>query len=260
MDKIVRYLIIEDEALAYEELKRLVMKVRPFYECAGWASSVQQAVTLLRTNTYDLLFMDVQLSDGLSFDIFRIVPTRIPIIFTTAYDEYALKAFKANSVDYLLKPISEDELALALDKMDTHYLPPPATTTVQDIEKKYLLHGRRTRFLVTVGDDYRYVPTSDIRCFLSEDKYTYLYVRGGKYYIVSHSLDSIAQTLSPTDFCRISRNCISHIDAVARCRKYFGGRLSIHLTADCPQAPIVVSRGRVPQVLAWLDGEADIHE
>ncbi|MBQ9285325.1 MAG: response regulator transcription factor [Bacteroidaceae bacterium] len=250
----MRYLMIEDETLACEELQRLVRLLRPEYELAGRAGSVQEAVELLRAGCYDLMFMDIRLSDGLSFDIFRIMPNHIPVIFTTAYDEYALRAFKANSVDYLLKPVSEEELAAALEKFEANRQTANPTPAVQRAENDYLLHCRRTRFLVTLGDEYRYVTTADIRAFMAEEKYTYLYTRGGKHYIVPYSLDSLEQMLDPKEFCRISRNCIAHIDAIVRCSKYFGGRLSIRLSQDCPGEPLIVSRGRVMQVLAWMDG------
>lgn len=251
----MKYLIIEDEPLAYEELKRLVGRLRPDYQLGGWANGVLTAAEMLRTNSFDLLFMDIRLGDGLSFDILRLVPNRVPVIFTTAYDEYALQAFKANSVDYLLKPIDEDELEQALEKFESNRMGSTQDEAVLRIGEDYQRHCRKTRFLVSVGDEYRFVPTEEIRCFLAEDKYTYLYVRGGKQYVVSHTLDSVEQMLQGSDFCRISRNCIAHISAVARCCRYFGGRLSVHLSADCPQEPVIVSRSRTPQVLAWLGGE-----
>ncbi|MBQ8052122.1 MAG: response regulator transcription factor [Bacteroidaceae bacterium] len=250
----MKYLIIEDEPLAYEELKRLVGEVRPDYQLAGWANSVQTAAEMLRVGQYDLLFMDIRLSDGLCFDIFRIVPTRIPVIFTTAYDEYALRAFKANSVDYLLKPIDEDDLQEALAKFEANHLPDLQSRAVREAEGAYMQHFHRMRFLVTVGDEYRYVDVADIRCFMSEEKYTVLYVRGGRQYVISHTLDSIEHQLDRHLFCRISRNCIAHIHAVVRCSRFFAGRLNIQLDADCPQEPVVVSRSRAAQVLAWMDG------
>lgn len=250
----MRYFIIEDEPLAYEELKRLLGQLRPDYHLGGWANSVMTAVETLRTNQFDLLFMDIRLSDGLSFDILHHVPSQVPIIFTTAYDEYALQAFKANSVDYLLKPIDEDELEQALKKFETNHNGALQHMAIEEAETDYLRHCRKRRFLVTVGDEYRYVPTEEIRCFMAEEKYTFIHVRGGKQYVVPHTLDSLEQMLQGSDFCRITRNCIAHIGAVARCNRYFGGRLSIHLTADCPQVPLIVSRSRAAQVLVWLDG------
>lgn len=250
----MKYLIIEDEPLAYEELKRLVAQLRPDYQLAGWANSVQTAAELLRLGSYDLLFMDIRLSDGLSFDILHIVPTRIPVIFATAYDEYALQAFKANSVDYLLKPVDEDELLQAIEKFEANHQAKSQEEAILRAEVEYQQHCRKSRFLVSVGDEYRYVAVEDVRCFMAEEKYTYLYARGGKQYIVPHTLDSIEKMLNQKDFCRISRNCIAHISSIARCSRYFGGRLSVRLSAECPQEPIIVSRSRVGQVLTWLDG------
>lgn len=257
MDKSIKYLIIEDEPLAYEELKRLVSKLRPEYELAGWANSVRTAIELLRIGCYDLLFMDIRLSDGLSFDIFHISHTRIPVIFTTSYDEYALRAFKANSVDYLLKPVDDDDLEAALRKFEENRLIHSQSKPFKETGESYMQHCLKTRFLVTIGDEYRYVDIDDIQCFMSEDKCTSLYVRGGKQYVVPHTLDSVEQMLDWHSFCRISRNCIAHIHAVARCSRFFAGRLSIQLAADCPQVPVLVSRSRVSHVLAWMDGKVE---
>lgn len=112
----VKYLLVEDERFAYEELKRMMQRLRPSWQLAGWAESVEQAVLLLRQGSLDLMIVDIRLSDGLSFEIFEQCPVDLPVIFTTAYDEYAIKAFKVNSIDYLLKPIEESDLEAALCK------------------------------------------------------------------------------------------------------------------------------------------------
>lgn len=122
-----KYLIIEDERFAYEEIKRMIQKLRPDYLLAGWAGSLEQALLLLRQGGVDLVIVDIPLSDGLSFEMFEQYPVNIPLIFTTAYDEYALKAFKLNSIDYLLKPIDEKELEAALEKFERNNCPTPAT-------------------------------------------------------------------------------------------------------------------------------------
>ena len=114
----VKYLLVEDERFAYEELKRMMQRLRPSWQLAGWAESVEQAVLLLRQGSLDLMIVDIRLSDGLSFEIFEQCPVDLPVIFTTAYDEYAIKAFKVNSIDYLLKPIEESDLEAALCKLE----------------------------------------------------------------------------------------------------------------------------------------------
>ena len=120
----VKYLLVEDERFAYEELKRMMQRLRPSWQLAGWAESVEQAVLLLRQGSLDLMIVDIRLSDGLSFEIFEQCPVDLPVIFTTAYDEYAIKAFKVNSIDYLLKPIEESDLEAALCKFEHNSRPP----------------------------------------------------------------------------------------------------------------------------------------
>ena len=130
----VKYLLVEDERFAYEELKRMMQRLRPSWQLAGWAESVEQAVLLLRQGSLDLMIVDIRLSDGLSFEIFEQCPVDLPVIFTTAYDEYAIKAFKVNSIDYLLKPIEESDLEAALCKFERNSA--PVSYTHLDVYKR----------------------------------------------------------------------------------------------------------------------------
>jgi two-component system response regulator LytT len=180
-----RYIIIEDEQLAYEELKRMMTLIRPNYTLTGWAQGVEQAVMLLRGGNFDLILLDIQLSDGLCFEIFEQCPSDVAVIFTTAYDEYALKAFKLNSVDYLLKPIDEGELNAALEKYERHSTNSATTFDSSKLESSYLSGNGKSRFLVQVGDTFRHVQTEDVAYFYSEDKYVFLHLFTGKRYIIN---------------------------------------------------------------------------
>lgn len=157
-----KYIIIEDERLAYEEIRRMMQRLRPDYMLTGWATGVEQAVLQLASGGIDLMIVDIRLSDGLSFEIFERTAADIPVIFTTAYDEYALRAFKVNSIDYLLKPVEEQALETALCKFERNRLPRTATPELKRLEATYMTGIRKNRFLVRSGDTFRYVETSDI--------------------------------------------------------------------------------------------------
>ena len=249
----VRYIILEDEPFAYEELKRMMLVLRPDYELEEWADSVEHAVNALHSNTPDLLIADISLSDGLCFDVFERVPTKVPVIFTTAYDEYALRAFKVNSVDYLMKPVDEKDLEKALRKFETNCLIRPDSDKYKELEASYLKNVKKNRFLVSVGDTYTYVETSNIAFFYSADKYVYLHTFVGKRYIVDYSLEQLESMLDRRDFFRLSRNCIAHIKSVKKVSKYFGSRLVVSFKPECP-LDVTVSRTRVGECLKWLDG------
>lgn len=244
-----KYLIVEDEYLASEEVKRIISQLRPQYESMGCTESVEDTVEFLRHHTPDFIMMDIQLSDGISFDIFHQIDCHLPIIFTTAFDQYAIQAFKTSGIDYLLKPIDEDEMLKALEKMECM----TSGVNAKQVELEYIRHTKKNRFLVQVGDEFRYVPVQDIACFWSEEKTNYLITRSGKRYIIDYSLDVLENMLSENDFCRIARGCIANITAISKCYKMFAGRLGINLLPSCPQA-IIVSRSRAAHVLKWMDG------
>lgn len=247
-----RYLIIEDEQFAADELLRMMHKLRPAYECVGRADCVGSALHLLDTTHPTFLLTDIRLSDGLCFDIFVQHPTDLPIIFTTAYDEYAIQAFRSNSVDYLLKPVEEEYLERALVKLEKHGLPAVSSSEVRQLINDYEQHIIKNRFLVQIGDEYRHVEVEDIAYFYSEEKYTYLYTHAGKQYILSYTLDALQNMLDKHTFYRVSRNCIASIQSIRKCARYFAGRLSITLSPEAP-AKIIVSRNRATDVLRWMD-------
>lgn len=249
----VRYVIVEDERLAYEEMRRMMASLRPEYVLAGWADSVEQAAVMLSRGDVALILLDINLSDGTAFDIFRRMEIDIPVIFTTAYDEYAIRAFRVNSVDYLLKPIEEDDLERALCKFERNASLRTDHAALSALERDITAGRGRRRFMVQTGDSYRWVDIADVAYFLSEDKYTFLYRRDGRRHIINYSLDAVETMVDRHDFMRVSRNCVAGIGSVVSCARYFGSRLRLHMQPDTPEA-VIVSRTRVADVLRWIDG------
>ena len=250
----MKYLIVEDERFAYEELKRMVAYLRPDYTLAGRTETVEQTVAFLKENTVDFILLDIRLADGNSFEIFEQVHVTVPVIFTTAYDEHAIRAFKVNSIDYLLKPIDETDLQHSLEKLE-HLFPKPTPTFNYDKLEEILMGNRKkNRFLVQIGDTYLHVNTSDIAFFYSEDKVVFLHTFLCKAYIINYSLDQLEKQLDEKMFFRVSRNCIANIKSVKKISKYFNSRLKLTFEPACPHE-ILVSRVRVGDFLKWVDGE-----
>lgn len=249
----IDYVIFEDEWFAYEEIKRMITVLRPDYKLKGWADSVERAISILTKDVPDLLIADIRLSDGLCFDVFERKQTNVPVIFTTAYDEFAMQAFRVNSVDYLLKPIKESDLERALAKFEANSLAKPNSEQYKGLEATYLKNVKKNRFLVSVGDTYMHVETPDIAFFYVEDRYVFLHTFSGKRYIVNYSLEQLEDMLDRHDFFRLSRNCIANIKSVKKVSKYFGSRLSVSFSPECPHK-VLVSRTRVNDCLKWLDG------
>lgn len=249
----IKYLLIEDEHFAYEEIKRLMQKIRPNYVLVDWAESIEQAIPLLKQGNIDLLILDIRLSDGICFEIFEQYPVDIPLLFTTAYDEYALKAFKLNSIDYLLKPVDEQELNNALCKFERKIYTTAQSSEYKQLEKMYLSNHRKNRFLIQIGDSYQYAETKDVAFFYSEEKYVYLHLFSGQRYIVNYSLEQIDKMLDNTTFFRTSRNCIANIRSIKKISKHFMGRLKLQFQPECPQE-VLVSRSRAERFLKWIDG------
>lgn len=248
----IRYIIIEDEHYAYEELKRMMQVQRPDYELMGWAQSIEQAVLLIKQGNADLIIADICLADGSCFEVFEQVTTELPVIFTTAYDEYVLKAFKLNSVDYLLKPIEENELNEALCKFEKNVLVRPTSARYGNLMSTYLGDSGKKRFLIRIGDGFRYIETTDIAFFYSEDKAVYIHTLADRRYIVDYTLEQLEPMLNQRSFFRVSRNCIANIKTVVKVERLFGGRLHPTFKPACPQK-VAVSRSRVAAFLEWLD-------
>lgn len=249
----VKYLIVEDERLSYQELRRMIGKLRPGYQFEGWLGSVAETVGFLKNNSVDLILMDINLSDGHCFEVFDQINVFTPIIFTTAYDEHAIRAFKFNSVDYLLKPIEEEELSLALDKYEQIYKQNASSVFDYKRLEEMMSWQTKERFLVQKKDSYSYIETEDIAFFYSEEKVVFIHTFSDKRYIIGHTLDQLEKQLAANSFFRVSRNCISNIKAIQNIEKYFNGRLKLSFQPECPHE-VLVSRVRAGDFLQWMDG------
>lgn len=241
-------LIIEDELPAQEELVRMLRKHFPAIRIVGILGSVRDSAGWLRKNTADLIFMDIQLSDGSCFDIFTVLDVRTPVIFTTAYDQYALKAFKVNSVDYLLKPVDEDELVAAVGKLDYKY-----DRIKSLIESFTPVPGRyKTRISVKTGDVYGFLLMDEVSYFMSDDGFTFVVTTDEKRHIVDYSIGELEAQLDPKFFFRVTRGCIVSINSIKKIEMYFNSRLKITLKGR-DNVSLVISRVRVKDFLNWID-------
>lgn len=249
----IKYLIVEDERFAYDEMKRMITQLRPNYELAGRTKTVKETVLFLRKNTVQLILLDINLADGSCFNIFKQISISTPVIFTTAYDEHAIQAFKVNSIDYLLKPVEEADLLMALNKYEQLYIPQKHEFDYAKLEEVLMKNHKKNRFMVQIGDTYYHINTSDIAFFYSEDKVVFLHTFSNKRYIIDYTLTQIEEQLDEKMFFRVFRNCIANINSVKKITKYFNGRLKLILHPDCPH-DIVVSRERVSDFLKWIDG------
>lgn len=247
-------LIIEDEKLAADRLENLIKEYDASIFVAGKTDSVKDTVAFLKeTNNIDLLFMDIQLADGLSFEIFNELDIRIPIIFTTAYNEYALKAFKVNSLDYLLKPIGLKELTEGMNKykrVHSHY---------QSVDKEYamdvksmILREEKKRFVVKAGTHIQSVPVEEIQCFYSKEKLSFLCTKNKKFPI-DYSLDQIERLVSSRQFFRINRKYILNISAIKDITQYTNSRLKVTLKNVLQDEELIVSREKVSLFKTWLN-------
>jgi len=250
-------LIVEDELLAAEKLHELLLRCDATTEILEVLDSVEDTVQwLLQHPAPDLILMDIHLADGLSFGIFNRVHVTSPIIFTTAYDQYAIQAFKVNSIDYLLKPISLQSMAQALHKLKTltkevHYLSPEVIKQVTDLILKQQ-RNYKSRFLVKFGDHLQYKSIQDISYFYADGKVVYLVTHDNKRFIVEYTLEELEDILDPEIFHRINRKVIVHLEAVRDVRLYSNSRLRLSLRPAL-EGDIVVSREKVSAFKAWLD-------
>ncbi|WP_407429740.1 LytR/AlgR family response regulator transcription factor [Arcticibacter sp.] len=248
----MKYLIVEDERFAYEELKRMITKLRPGYILEAHTKTVVDTIAFLKSSRVDLILLDIRLADGNCFEIFNHVDVSTPVIFTTAYDEHAVKAFKLNSIDYLLKPFKENELERALLKFETIFSSNPFTSSSMNFEQ-LLSFKTKNRFLISKGENYHYIETLDIAHFYSEDGVVFLHTFTDRRYIISYTLDQLEQQLDKSLFFRVSRNCIGNVKAIESVAKYFNSRLKLSFQPECPHE-VLVSRVRVPEFLKWMDG------
>lgn len=246
--------IIEDEKPAARRLQRMLNDLN--LKVTTQLHSVQEAIEWFSAHPHpDLIFLDIQLSDGLSFEIFEDIEIRSAIIFTTAYDEYALKAFKLNSVDYLLKPIDDEELEQAIAKFRQHS---QKTSEVDITALQHLLQvptaptSYKSRFTIRVGQHLKVYPVEDLVCIYSHEKATYIHTREGRSYPIEVTLEDLGPHLDPAQFYRISRKFYVRINAIKDIINYTNSRLELKLH-QFNEHEVIVSRERVKGFKEWLD-------
>ena len=248
-------IIIEDERPSARRLQRMLDKQG--IEVTEMLHSVEESIAWFLENEHpDLIFLDIQLSDGLSFEIFDEVAVKSAIIFTTAFDEYALQAFKLNSIDYLLKPIDEEELAKALtqykEQQGQHA---PVQLDFEDIKKLLTNPVEREykkRFTTKVGQHIKMIPVDEIECFYSENKGTYIHTTAGRNYLIDPTLEQLEGELSPEVFFRINRKFYVNINAIKDIISYTNSRLQLKLNSYKEQE-VIVARERVKDFKLWLE-------
>ncbi|MFV8372960.1 LytR/AlgR family response regulator transcription factor [Flavobacterium sp. LB2P74] len=247
-------IIIEDEKPAARLLQRKLEKLH--IEVGVMLHSVEEAIDWFSNNEHpELIFLDIQLSDGLSFEIFDKVEIKSAVIFTTAYDEYALRAFKLNSIDYLLKPIDEDDLEIAVSKFKARL--PKQETLQLDFEqiKKMLSNpfekNHKKRFTVKTGQHLKVISTDEIECFFSENKGTYLHTFDNRNYLIETTLELLEQELDPAAFYRVSRKFIVPLKAIKEIVVYSNSRLKVILPSY-KEEDVIVSREKVSDFKNWI--------
>ena len=247
-------IIIEDEKPSARRLQRMLTELQ--MEAEVMLHSVEESIDWFQNNEHpDLIFLDIQLSDGLSFEIFETIDINSAVIFTTAYDEYALQAFKLNSIDYLLKPIDEDELVKAVSKYKERAPKQQSVTLdfndikkllVNPIEREY-----KKRFSVKVGQHLKLINIDEIECFYSENKGTYAFTSEGRNYLLDTTLEQLEDELEPHKFFRISRKFFVNVNAISDMVSYTNSRLQIKLKTFKEQ-DVIVARERVKEFKDWL--------
>lgn len=250
-------IIIEDEIPAAEKLERFLQRYDTGIEVLAKIQSVAESVEWFKANQdrIDLAFMDIQLIDGQSFSIFEQVEVTTPIIFTTAYDEFALKAFDVNSVAYLLKPISFDDLAKAIDKFKQL-----SESTTQSVDLANILKqidtskNYKTRFMIKIGDHIRSVTTDEIVFFYAEGRNAYVINKQGRRLIIDYKLEELDEILDPVMFFRVNRTYIVNINSIVDVLVYSNSRLKV-MTEVKTEKEIIVSREKVAAFKRWFDGE-----
>ena len=262
----MRAIIIEDEPLSVAELRTTLAEVAPQIEVVATASSVAEAAAVIAGVGHDLIFMDIHLGDGSGFDIFQRTEISVPVIFITAYDSYALKAFENKGIDYLLKPFGREDLQRAINILQATFL-----AMQRAIDKLGLLsgggsasaeHGAPTqtppvyqeRFLVHMGARMKSVTTAEIAYFMADGKYLHLVTHDGKDYIVDRTLTEVGEKLPPNLFFRINRRFIVAFDAIREMIRYSGSRIKVVLHPPLAEGEeAFVSTDRVPDFRQWLN-------
>lgn len=244
-------LIVEDETTAYENMVDLLAQVDPNIHVVGNTESIRQTIKWLGEHEApDLIFMDIHLSDGSAFVIFDEIRIEIPIIFTTAYDRYAIEAFKVNSIDYLLKPVKEDDMRRALTKF-SKWGRPDISQYLSQIAQMVSKPNYSDKILIPYKDKLLPVNLSEIACFYTADKNTFVFLKNGMKYPYGKTLDQIYSTLNPHDFFRANKQFIVARNSVSNITIWFDSRLLVSLEVDTPER-IYVSKNKASEFKAWM--------
>ena len=252
----MKVLIIEDEELAVTKLHKTLITIDPSIEVVGSADSIRSSVDWLNNNTApDLILMDIELADGQSFEIFNLTEVKTPVIFTTSYDEYAIKAFKVNSVDYLLKPVQKEELAAALNKFRKTQMNAQQDMSidslVRELQQKLQPKDYRNRFLVKHGQKLVSIPTDDIAYFYSDGRINFFKTKDNKKFVIDYTMDELEHALNPKEYFRISRSFFVSINSIDKIDDYFGNRLVLGLRPEIDKEALV-SREKVSDFKKWM--------
>lgn len=250
-------LIIEDEQLAAQRMKDLLRRYDPGIGILDMIDSVKSSVRWFKENPApDLVFMDIQLADGLSFEIFDAVTVNSPVIFTTAYEEYAIRAFKVNSIDYLLKPIEDEELKRSLakyhERVNGNFQNAPIEKRILESVREMITGKYKNRFAVKVGEHIRSIPVEDILYFYSLEKGTFLLTSDNHHYLIDYTLDKVADMVNPQTFFRLNRKYLARFASITDIVSYSSSRLKIMLKYS-DDNDILVSREKVSLFRQWLD-------
>ena len=249
----MKVLIVEDEPLAAKRLERLLKEVAPQAEIMAILDSLSSSIPWLQQHTPDLIFLDIHLADGNSFSIFDQVEVESPIIFATAYDQYAIRAFKHNSIDYLLKPIEKEDLAHSLEQFkqtQSQAQPIDVQSLIQSFNQKPTTYQQR--FIVTSGEKIKSVSIGDVAYFFGQKKYVFLITQDNRRHIIDYTLTQLEDLLDPQQFFRINRQFIVHFPAIQQMYSYSKSRIKIELEPT-PDIEAIVSIDRSRDFKAWLN-------
>ena len=256
----MKIFIVEDEDLAVKKLKKTLQSVDEEAFVVGEADSIKSSVEWLQSNPApDLILMDIELADGQSFEIFNQTKVQSPVIFVTSYDEYALKAFKVNSIDYLLKPVQKEDLQAALEKYrqiknlykDSQSPHISMDALVKELQQKLNIKEYRKRFLVKHGQKLVSIETDDIAYFFSDGRLNFFKTNDNRKFVVDYTMDELGDMLDPDKYFRISRSYFISVNSVDQIHDYFGNRLLLHLK-PASEKEAIVSREKVSDFKDWL--------
>jgi DNA-binding LytR/AlgR family response regulator len=251
----MKILIVEDEINAFQYLRDMLKKINPDIQVLAHLESVEDTVNWLTKNeSPDLIFLDIELSDGRSFEIFEHIQVDSPVIFTTAYDQYAIEAFKLNSIGYLLKPIHIDDLRKSLDKFERTRpsLNSDLSAQLQAVFGK-LNQQKKLRCLVKKGNHFEFINMAEIACVHSEEGLTFLYTFQGHRHLYPHTVEGLMAGLDSQVFFQINRGQIVNINAIKKIHPYFNQRMKLELSAQAPSVEFIVSRSCLQEFRDWVD-------